>query len=162
MALAVPLSRFTSRVGGGSAFFVRRHCVCQDFSDDFFFRISGHHRRLMLSICHRSQTSVSSRRFIQRRRAAEPSSPLMTPEIIGFIPSGGTRVIGRQDMEHFGMDTTPEVTRIALSERESLRMRRLKIYTMTPNKSPEPTAVGAFSSAFAVHVASRRWLSFLR
>ena len=25
MALVVPLSRFTSRVGGGSAFFVRRH-----------------------------------------------------------------------------------------------------------------------------------------
>ena len=31
-----------------------------------------------------------------------------------------------------------------------------------PNKSPEPTAVGADSSAVAVHVASRRWLSFLR
>jgi hypothetical protein len=31
-----------------------------------------------------------------------------------------------------------------------------------PNKSPEPTAVGAVSSAIAVHVASRRWLSFLR
>ena len=31
-----------------------------------------------------------------------------------------------------------------------------------PNKSPEPTAVGAFSSAIAVHVASRRWLSFFR
>jgi hypothetical protein len=29
------------------------------------------------------------------------------------------------------------------------------------NKSPEPTAVGAFSSAIAVHVASLRWLSFL-
>jgi len=27
-------------------------------------------------------------------------------------------------------------------------------------KSPEPTAVGACSSAVAVHVASRRWLSF--
>ena len=27
MALAVPLSRFTSRVGGGSAFFVRRHHI---------------------------------------------------------------------------------------------------------------------------------------
>jgi hypothetical protein len=25
LALAVPLSRFTSRVGGGSAFYVRRH-----------------------------------------------------------------------------------------------------------------------------------------
>jgi hypothetical protein len=34
--------------------------------------------------------------------------------------------------------------------------------TMTPNKSPEPTAVGAVSSAVAVHAASRRWLSFFR
>jgi hypothetical protein len=34
--------------------------------------------------------------------------------------------------------------------------------TMWPNKSPEPTAVGAVSSAIAVHVASRRWLSFFR
>ncbi len=33
---------------------------------------------------------------------------------------------------------------------------------MWPNKSPEPTAVGAGSSAVAVHVASRRWLSFFR
>jgi hypothetical protein len=33
---------------------------------------------------------------------------------------------------------------------------------MWPNKSPEPTAVGAGRSAVAVHVASRRWLSFLR
>jgi hypothetical protein len=31
-----------------------------------------------------------------------------------------------------------------------------------PNKSPEPTAVGAVRSAIAVHVASRRWLSFFR
>src|ERR1017187_4620785 len=30
------------------------------------------------------------------------------------------------------------------------------------NKSLEPTAVGACRSAVAVHVASRRWLSFLR
>jgi hypothetical protein len=28
--------------------------------------------------------------------------------------------------------------------------------------SPEPTAVGAGRSAVAVHVKSRRWLSFLR
>jgi hypothetical protein len=32
----------------------------------------------------------------------------------------------------------------------------------TPNQSPEPTAVGACSSAIAVHAASRRWLSFFR
>ena len=31
-----------------------------------------------------------------------------------------------------------------------------------PNKSPEPTAFGAVRSAVAVHVASRRWLSFFR
>jgi len=30
------------------------------------------------------------------------------------------------------------------------------------NQSPEPTAVGAGRSAVAVHVASRRWLSFFR
>jgi hypothetical protein len=34
--------------------------------------------------------------------------------------------------------------------------------TMWPNQSPEPTAVGACRSAVAVHVANRRWLSFLR
>ena len=40
--------------------------------------------------------------------------------------------------------------------------RRELIHELWPNKSPEPTAVGAVSSAVAVHVASRRWLSFLR
>ena len=32
MALAVPLSRFTPRVGGGSAFFVRRHYAMRAFA----------------------------------------------------------------------------------------------------------------------------------
>jgi hypothetical protein len=31
-----------------------------------------------------------------------------------------------------------------------------------PNKTLEPTADGVFSSAIAVHAASRRWLSFFR
>ena len=44
----------------------------------------------------------------------------------------------------------------------SLLIIRRLYSTMWPNKSPEPTAVGAGSSAVAVHVASRRWLSFLR
>jgi hypothetical protein len=38
----------------------------------------------------------------------------------------------------------------------------MMIHIDTPNKSPEPTAVGACSSAVAVHVTSRRWLSFFR
>src|ERR1039457_3846122 len=40
-----------------------------------------------------------------------------------------------------------------------LRLMRVP-HTNRPNKSPEPTAVGAVSSAVAVHVTSRRWLSF--
>ena len=38
----------------------------------------------------------------------------------------------------------------------------LVMTNLLPNKSPEPTAVGAVSSAIAVHVAGRRWLSFFR
>jgi hypothetical protein len=34
-----------------------------------------------------------------------------------------------------------------------------QIYAMTPNQSPEPTAVTA---AVAIHATSRRWLSFFR
>ena len=32
-------------------------------------------------------------------------------------------------------------------------------YSRMPNQSPEPTAVAA---AVAIHITSRRWLSFLR
>jgi hypothetical protein len=34
--------------------------------------------------------------------------------------------------------------------------------SLMPNKSLEPTADGAVSSAVAVHATSRRWLSFFR
>jgi heme/copper-type cytochrome/quinol oxidase subunit 2 len=37
-----------------------------------------------------------------------------------------------------------------------------EITSLPPNKSPEPTADGACSSAIAVHATSRRWLSFFR
>jgi hypothetical protein len=38
----------------------------------------------------------------------------------------------------------------------------MRVHDLLPNKSLEPTAVGAVSSAVAVQVASRRWLSFFR
>ena len=44
----------------------------------------------------------------------------------------------------------------------SQRAERLDMTLLLPNKSPEPTAVGAGRSAVAVHAASRRWLSFFR
>ena len=40
--------------------------------------------------------------------------------------------------------------------------RFCSVITVAPNKSPEPTAVGAGRSAVAVHVTSRRWLSLFR
>ena len=47
---------------------------------------------------------------------------------------------------------------------DTLRRKKALIHNSSrmPNKSPEPTAVGAVRSAIAVHVASRRWLGFFR
>jgi len=41
-------------------------------------------------------------------------------------------------------------------------LSHFKLEFTQPNKSPEPTAVGAVRSAVAVHATSRRWLSFFR
>ena len=49
-----------------------------------------------------------------------------------------------------------------MSERFDLLDFIMDFTSLMPNKSPEPTAVGAVSSAVAVHVAGRRWLSFFR
>jgi hypothetical protein len=51
---------------------------------------------------------------------------------------------------------------LAIGERFDLPGFIMDFTSLMPNKSPEPTAVGAVSSAIAVHVASRRWLSFFR
>jgi hypothetical protein len=44
----------------------------------------------------------------------------------------------------------------------SLFLHEIDDMNLQPNKSPEPTAVGAGRSAVAVHAVSRRWLSFFR
>jgi hypothetical protein len=51
---------------------------------------------------------------------------------------------------------------LAVGERFDLPDSIMDFTSLMPNKSPEPTAVGAVSSAIAVHAASRRWLSFFR
>jgi hypothetical protein len=55
-----------------------------------------------------------------------------------------------------------QVRSLPVGERFDLPVFIMVFTSLLPNKSPEPTAVGAVSSAVAVHVASRRWLSFLR
>jgi hypothetical protein len=80
----------------------------------------------------------------------------------------------RQDLKDFGLRRQTEVSsfenKLALvssceqdfEPKVSEYLILLRFMTLQPNKSPEPTAVGAGSSAVAVHVASRRWLSFFR
>ena len=51
---------------------------------------------------------------------------------------------------------------LAVGERFDLPDSIMDFTSLMPNKSPEPTAVGAVRSAIAVHAAGRRWLSFFR
>jgi hypothetical protein len=55
-----------------------------------------------------------------------------------------------------------QVRQLGIAERFDLPDFIMDFTSLMPNKSPEPTAVGACSSAIAVHAASRRWLSFFR
>ncbi len=85
-----------------------------------------------------------------------------------------SRTMRRQDLKDFGLRRQTEVSsfenKLALvssceqdfEPKVSEYLILLRFMTLQPNKSPEPTAVGAGSSAVAVHVASRRWLSFFR
>jgi hypothetical protein len=80
----------------------------------------------------------------------------------------------RQDLKDFGLRRQTEVSsfenKLALvssceqdfEPKVSEYLILLRFMTLQPNKSPEPTAVGAVRSAIAVHVAGRRWLSFVR
>src|ERR1035437_2175238 len=74
-----------------------------------------------------------------------------------------------QRKRHFCFDANPYPTgRRGLRRNRNVwratssELSHFKLESTMPNKSPEPTAVGPFSSAIAVHAASRRWLSFLR
>jgi hypothetical protein len=76
---------------------------------------------------------------------------ILAPAIVGIIINGLLLFIfvtnfmaaRARAQQHTGIEASPVVA-------------------VWSNKSPEPTAAGAGRSAIAVHVASRRWLSFLR
>jgi hypothetical protein len=53
-------------------------------------------------------------------------------------------------------------TRQRVMGRFRFYQQKFVIVSQPPNKTPEPTADGAVSSAIAAHAASRRWLSFFR
>jgi len=85
--------------------------------------------------------------------------------LINFDYSGIDSVTFTSGEEQFAMDNLT----VFVPEPKSLNLILLiipfavmNLLRRRPNKSPEPTAVGAVSSAVAVHAASRRWLSFFR
>jgi len=55
-----------------------------------------------------------------------------------------------------------QVRQLVIDERWDLPDFIMNITISWPNKTLEPTADGAVSSAIAADAASRRWLSFLR
>jgi hypothetical protein len=67
----------------------------------------------------------------------------------------------RLDSAHAGLHGE-QVRRLPICERQLLPDFIMSFTFLWPNKTLEPTADGAVSSAIAVHAASRRWLSFFR
>jgi hypothetical protein len=140
LARSVPLSRFASRVGAGSAFSLGRYAKrkrTKPKRQPRFTRAGAEVPRLFSlpsqTQCHEEFAHLFGSRSERLRvcRASRIRYVLHSPAVVGdFSPKRGKLMI--------------------------------LIYQPWPNKSPEPTAVGAGSSAVAVHVASRRWLSFFR
>jgi hypothetical protein len=128
LALAVPLSRFTPRVGGGSAFFVRPL------------------RPHTIFMLHFQSVYVSA--DIVRHVRLLVGGEAILPEIVQ---------IARRHVLHWFVLVFSEGHRVGISQ-----CFHILFVEPWPNKTPEPTAVGVLSSAIAVHVASRRWLSFFR
>jgi len=149
LALAVPLSRFTPRIGGGSAFYVRHHGARHENP-----KIEG------IRNC-RSRCSYSC----QRVPAGFHTGLVWGRNVLFALRFGWDisvfqpkrEATGRGDWKHRlfrargPCDLFCRIVRVTFG-----------VMTMMPNQSPEPTAVGAVSSAVAVHVTSLRWLSFFR
>ena len=165
MALAVPLSRFTPRVGGGSAFYVRRHYahgyIAPNIRCGQSARNLGDMRCMVVRICQSSQSRSFSHTcvdtdfctFYVRKQCLHCLHGAhfyqCQPHILYsyFIYSGFDVGVAGDCLSVFSPVDCSELSEDTM---------------IPPNKSPEPTAVGACSSAIAVHATSRRWLSFFR
>jgi hypothetical protein len=67
----------------------------------------------------------------------------------------------RLDSAHAGL-IGERVRSFSIGERWDSPDFIMSFTILWPNKTLEPTADGAVSSAIAVHTTNRRWLSFLR
>jgi len=162
LALSVPLSRFTPRVGGGSAFFVRAqsdvHSAPVGLAGDFLHDIP--------------HTSVDA--FGVLGSAAQEVGGWRERLLYGvqFPFVAGRLRHGTPDwLESFRHDSGHLVHDFELLHELFLLLAQLRfqfffhfvcLSVLRPNQSPEPTRLGAFSCSLRlqiVHVASPAWLS---
>jgi len=133
LRVAVPLSRFAVLMRRGSASYVRHRGHGYWFMSFCSLTIADTgFPSLQPSTRQKELRSVSSSR---RRCAASAIAAFATPS-----PDWISRAS----------------TSIALASVSVFVFILFRFYALMPNKSPEPTAVGACSSAIAVHAASRR------
>jgi hypothetical protein len=137
LAVSVPLSRFTSRVGGGSAFFVRPLMIDID-------RIRPSHLRCCGAVVH-----ATSRGQVQPTLFRNLDRPI-------FLP---VRCFWRA-MRRWHLSPLLPVVRFLFAYYLFVNRHQW------PNKSPEPTTIGAFSESASVAGSSvvivSWWLSFFR
>ena len=154
MALAVPLSRFTSLVGGGSAFYVRHPSRYSDMDTVFDIKFS--------------QTVLQP--VVQRQLASLVHPPVGVGFSHEFYPLRARRFSAGDP--HFDSSASDSESRhceveayhfftacgavVAPVSFEVFDYRRM------PNKSPEPTPFACRSSASRLMVFHAAWLSFLR
>jgi hypothetical protein len=124
-----------------------------------------------------SQTVVSNKEDIDRFvsvftapehkwRPYRDTFPAPDLAAVAVLRSGGAYlasvyIYSHSDWVIVSAGSAPLTYSTTLTSEEHKSLFRLLKLEM-PNQSPEPTAVSACRSAVAVHVASRRWLSFLR
>ena len=141
MALSVPLSRFTSRVGGGSAFFVRQH-----------EHTSTNHRD---SVGNRSVVFfwLGIPQFhAERNPNDEFGQPHRSSCEVDWHCLRGIGIVVSFTLCNYCAD-------VSSYPRDEMTM------TMLPNQSPEPTADAALGlrlSVSARHALNRLRLSFFR
>ena len=179
MARSVPLSRLTSQFRRGSAFFVRHR-------SHFYAHITLHYHqrcgswsyvsRWLLEKLKPAHCQISRLQSWQRWDDSCGCRNAQSESVSDSVPIGGSA--DRSKQPQFGIFYPSKrpgyisgvcqqyqcviFERHCLSDSSYPAFDSANAMTTMPNKSPEPTAVGAVSSAIAVHVTSRRWLSFFR
>jgi hypothetical protein len=175
LALVVPLSRFTPRVGGGSAFFVRRMKTLAEFEVAVSKYVAEQKRffRFFMGCV------VSVILWFIGLRFLVPPHSLSASQVVLFVAVVPLAFFAAIIFRAFKLDATAESVGLRCPKCRRWLNRRISVEVIrktglcrhcrtvivgrnAPNKSPEPTAVGAGSSASRFTVLCRRWLSFFR